>query len=79
MLKHHTKLCLRERELLSSWKQQGLSNKECARRLGRHASTIGRELKRNRYLGNWKFLYEPLHAQAKAEVRKEKAWEANTL
>lgn len=76
MLKHHTKLCLKERELLSFWKQRGLSNRECAKRLGRHISTIGRELKRNRYLGSWHYTYEPLHAQAKAEVRKERAWEA---
>ena len=36
-----------ERELLSRWKQEGLSNSDCAKRLGRHVSTIGRELTRN--------------------------------
>ena len=45
---HHKKLTLAERELLSRWKAEGLSNYDCARRLGRHVSTIGRELKRNK-------------------------------
>ena len=43
----HKKLTATERQLLSVWKNEGLSNKECARRLSRHSSTIGRELSRN--------------------------------
>ncbi|HZE87134.1 MAG TPA: helix-turn-helix domain-containing protein [Methylomirabilota bacterium] len=44
----HTKITQTERELLSQWKQEGLSNNDCAKRLGRHVSTIGRELTRNK-------------------------------
>lgn len=69
---NHTKLTATERSLLSQWKASGLSNKECARRLGRHASTIGRELRRNSY-GE---VYEPLHAESCAQRRKQRAWVA---
>jgi len=64
--------------LLSDWKKEGLSNKECARRLSRSASTIGRELKRNKTRvavdDDWDTIYEPLHAQAITEARKRNAW-----
>jgi IS30 family transposase len=64
--------------LLADWKKEGLSNKECARRLSRSTSTIGRELKRNKTrvdIGDdWDIIYEPLHAQAIAEDRKRNAW-----
>ena len=73
---NHTKLGFRDRELLAKWKQEGLSNKQCAKRLGRHVSTIGRELRRNQFHGQWTKFYEPLYAQAKAQVRKQKAWRA---
>lgn len=76
---NHKKLTATERSLLAKWIKQGLSNNECAKRLGRHASTIGRELKRNRIRvnvgrGDWKIIYEPLHAQSVAEERKKNAW-----
>ena len=32
----HTKITKTERELLSQWKNEGLSNNECAKRLSRH-------------------------------------------
>jgi IS30 family transposase len=44
----HKKITEIERALLSQWKKEGLSNKQCAKRLGRHVSTIGRELTRNK-------------------------------
>lgn len=76
----HNKLTKPERVLLSEWKKQGLSNMECARRLGRDKSTIGRELKRNQTkvkVGKFdEIIYEPEHAQFVAEQRKLKAWEA---
>ena len=74
----HKKLTETERILLSQWKQQGLSNKEVARRLGRHVSSIGRELKRNTFKDkvSGDHVYEPLNAQHQAESRKEKAWKA---
>jgi IS30 family transposase len=77
----HKKFTQAERKLLSRWKQEGLSNYDCAKRLGRHVSTVGRELTRNRTrvsLGkrDWKIIYEPLHAQSVADKRKQKAWDA---
>ena len=77
-MSNHTKLSQTERSLLARWKEEGLSNKECARRLVRHPSTIGRELKRNRFEKNLlgEIIYEPLHAQWKTEERKQRAWRA---
>ena len=53
------KLTSEERDKLAIWKAQRVSNKECARRLGRQSSTIGRELKRN----SLKDEYVAIHAQ----------------
>lgn len=76
----HTKLTKPERVLLSEWKKQGLSNIECAKRLSRDKSTIGRELKRNRVkvkVGKYdEIIYEPHHAQFVAMERKQKAFNA---
>jgi IS30 family transposase len=66
---HHSKLTAKERDQLARWKAQGVSNGECARRLGRHVSTIGRELKRN----GWQGTYEAIHAQVEAWERAEKS------
>lgn len=63
-----SKLTTKERDLLAVWKAEGVSNKECARRLGRYPSTIGRELKRNR----WGEKYVAIHAQGLAEKRQFK-------
>ncbi|WHQ37513.1 helix-turn-helix domain-containing protein [Spiroplasma sp. SV19] len=41
--KHFT---IEERALLESYKIQGLKNRECAKRLNKHESTISHELKR---------------------------------
>lgn len=75
----HTKIAERERVLLSQWKREGLSNKECARRLRRHVATIGRELQRNKTRvavgrNDWEMIYEPSHAQFVTEQRKQTAW-----
>jgi len=79
-LSKHTKLTKPERVLLSQWKKQGLSNIECADRLGRDKSTIGRELKRNRVkvrIGKYhEYIYEPEHAQSVTEQRKQKTFHA---
>jgi len=66
---HHRKLTPGERDLLARWKAQGVSNGECARRLGRDVSTIGRELKRNA----WQGTYVAIHAQVEAWERAEKS------
>lgn len=74
----HTKLTKPERVLLSLWKKQGLSNIECAERLSRDKSTIGRELKRNMTkvrVGKYdEEIYEPIHAQAMAMERKQNTY-----
>ena len=77
----HSKVTKTERTLLSQWKQEGISNIECAKRLGRNKSTIGRELTRNKTRvaigkNNWQIIYEPLHAQQVAEDRKQRAFNA---
>jgi IS30 family transposase len=79
-LNKHTKLTKPERVLLSAWKNQGLSNIECAERLSRDKSTIGRELKRNKTkvrIGKYdELIYEPNHAQSAAMERKQRAFNA---
>lgn len=62
-----------ERILIAQWKNKGCSNKQIAKYLGRSVSSVGREIKRNSFRGE---IYEPLHAQGKAEERKERAWKA---
>lgn len=77
----HKKITKTERELLSQWKKEGLSNIECSKRLGRAKSTIGRELTRNKIRVNvgrndWEIIYEPLHAHSAAMARKQRAFNA---
>lgn len=76
----HKKITYTERVLLSQWKKEGLSNNECAKRLGRDKSTIGRELTRNKTrvaVGkDWEMVYEPLHAQQVAMERQQYAYAA---
>lgn len=75
-----TKLTKTERLLLFQWKNEGLSNIECGKRLGRDKSTIGRELTRNRIkvkVGKYdEYIYEPAHAQVVSEKRKQHAFNA---
>lgn len=61
-----------ERILIAQWINEGRSNKWIAGQLKRDKTTIGREIKRNS-LGE---VYEPLHADAKAQRRKKRAWKA---
>lgn len=53
---------------MAIWKAEGVSNKECARRLKRSVSTIGRELKRNSWKGKH---YIAIHAQDNADHREK--------
>ncbi len=67
--------------LLSQWRKEGISKKECAKRLGRDIRTIQRELLRNRTKvevsrNDWEMVYEPYHAQHVAMQRKENAFNA---
>ena len=69
-MKKYNKITERERDRIARWKAQKVSNKECARRLGRSASTIGRELKRN----HWKCeTYVAIYAQGLANKRERKS------
>ena len=65
----YTQITENERDRLARWKAQKVSNKECARRLGRAVSTIGRELKRNRWKGG---VYVSIHAQGLSSAREIK-------
>jgi IS30 family transposase len=71
MKNQHFKITQTERKLIAAWLQQGVSNKEIGRRLNRHPTSIANEIKRNSFHPN---AYEPLHAQTKANQRKQKAW-----
>jgi len=55
--------------LLAIWKAEKVSNRQCAKRLGRAVSTIGRELKRNSFEGKH---YVAIHAQREAYLREQK-------
>lgn len=65
-----SQLTLEEREIISQMKYAGESNAEIARRLGRHPSTVGRELRRNRP-GDRYFSYV---ADALAKTRRHARW-----
>ncbi|OGY21357.1 MAG: hypothetical protein A3A65_05325 [Candidatus Chisholmbacteria bacterium RIFCSPLOWO2_01_FULL_49_14] len=67
---NHTKITASNRKLIAAWLQQGISNKQIARWLGKHPTTIAHEIKRNSYQPG---IYEPLHARAKAKMRQQHA------
>jgi len=69
---HHTnykQLGQKERDRIYLLKDQGLTNVEIAKRLGRDKSTIGRELRRNLHLKFSEYL--PDTAQRKADKREK--------
>ncbi len=67
-MKYH-QLTSGERYMLHALRLQGCCNAEIARKLGRHRSTIGRELRRNRRIGR----YLPAEAQEMTQGRRWKS------
>jgi IS30 family transposase len=57
--------------MLSALKQQGLNQSEIARSLGRHRSTISRELQRNS--SRWDSAYRPSKAQERTNGRRSRS------
>lgn len=66
---NYKQLTREERYQIEAYLKTGLSNKEIARHLGKHPSTIGREIKRNRGLRG----YRPKQANKLAVDRRHKA------
>ena len=64
-----THLCLEERERLAALKAEGLSLQAIARQLGRAASTISRELRRNALPRGG---YLPVHAEGCYRERRQR-------
>jgi IS30 family transposase len=61
-------LCFQEREEIAIWKAQDVGVREIARRLGRHPSTISRELRRNAATRGGRLDYRASVAQWKADL-----------
>lgn len=77
MTKKYKQLSQKERDRIFLLKQEGKSNTDIAKILGRNKSTIGRELQRNKHR---KFnQYLPDTAQRKANKRKEQGRKRNYL
>ena len=70
MMAYH-QITSEERTMLSALKQQGLNPSEIARALGRHRSSISRELHRNR--STWDGGYRPFVASHRARARRSRS------
>lgn len=73
MGKRHEKLTLNEREKIAVLKASGKSLREIAVSLGRHHSSLSRELRRNKSRIFQSRGYWPAQAQIKAQKRKSKS------
>ncbi len=73
MGKQHDQLTLHEREQISVLKASGKSLRDIGSLLGKHASTICRELQRNRSSIFRRPVYFPAQAEIKAKKRKQTA------
>ena len=69
-MRNYSQLTSGERYAISALRQQGCSNAEIARRLGRHRSTICREVWRNRKTDGW---YRPADADDYARRRRSRS------
>jgi IS30 family transposase len=72
---NYKQLTREERYQIEAYLKIGLTNKDIARHLGKHATTIGREIKRNRGLRG----YRPKQADQFAVERRHKAQKAIKL
>lgn len=68
----YVQLIYEERVMLSTLKRQGLSVRAIARRLGRHFSTLYRELQRNRYF-HIDSSYRPSKAERRTRARRSRS------
>lgn len=66
----HKQITQDERYSIDHYRRQGLCAAEIGRRLGRHPTTIARELRRNKHTGT---SYYPLIAQAHANGRRSRS------
>lgn len=66
-MNNYIRLTPSERDKLAIWKAEEVFNKECARRLKRSVSIIGREIKRNSFKGKY---YVSIHAQGIADKKE---------
>jgi IS30 family transposase len=73
MGKRHSQLTLDEREKISILKASGKSLREIGILIGKHASTLSRELKRNSFKAFGFTGYGPARAEISARKRKSKA------
>ncbi|MBN2718984.1 MAG: IS30 family transposase [Deltaproteobacteria bacterium] len=69
-MKHYTQLTQEERYTISILRKQGLSNPEIARMIGRHRSTIYREIRRNKCRDNG---YRPFKASKRTRGRRSRS------
>ena len=72
-------LTIEEREQIAQFRTQGLSRSDIASRLGRHATTIGRELRRNSDRGSYWASVAQSKAQARRRHRRKKLDEPHLM
>ncbi len=74
-MKKHKQLTAQDRDVIAVWHSQSLSIRQIAIRLSKNASTISRELNRNR----WGKHYVAIHAQALTNKRSQLARKRHPL
>ncbi|MFH1610816.1 MAG: helix-turn-helix domain-containing protein [Candidatus Beckwithbacteria bacterium] len=75
-MKKASKITAQERDLIAVWYSKGLSRRKIARKLGRHYTSIAREIKRNSFKHKY---YIAIHAQARTRERVVVARKRPTL
>jgi len=75
-MKKTFKITAQERDIIAVLYSKGLSGRQIAKKLGRHHTSISREIKRNSFKGKY---YVAIHAQAQTRRRVVKARKRPTL